>query len=411
MTTKLAEQGLLCQVTTWLNRQASLLFGDRYAKKLKWGSTVFLFLEAILSGRTGTQAIVDHLLSSPWLQKCTGIESIHQSSLNRKLGDLPPEVLGELYLSVLQHLLEQKGPAPPKKLQKLGPLAVLDSTSLTLGRVRGKWAYLQSGKNAVKMHTCLHLTGEHTAIPMAPVLSTAAVADLDTEVVDALVPDKGVTCLVDRGYIHYAQYLKWQEEGIHFVARLKQNSQVKVLRTRKVTAAELVLDADVELKCPKTGKTGVFRLVEYLYTDKKGKRHRVRVLTNRWDVKAMEVAQLYRYRWKVELFFKFMKSSLHLKKIYSSRTSEAVWNLIYLNLIAYVLCEELRLRYAPQERIGRVLAVFRLYLSGTLADFLKHLNRAKERTSKGRRNKGGRPQTRAKRLKPQRILFHSVMNN
>ncbi|ASA25938.1 hypothetical protein B9T62_37640 [Paenibacillus donghaensis] len=125
----------------------------------------------------------------------------------------------------------------------------------------------------------------------------------------------------------------------------------------------------------------------------------------RWDITALEVAQLYRYRWKVELFFKCMKSNLHLKKIYSSRNPEAVWNLIYLYLIAYVLCEELRLCYAPKQRIGRVLAVFRLYIKGTLADFLKHLNRPKERTSKGRRNKGGRPATHPKVLKPKPIQF------
>ncbi|ASA22369.1 IS4 family transposase [Paenibacillus donghaensis] len=405
MVNKVAEKVLLCQVTQWLDRNASLLLGDRYAKKLHWGNTVFLFLEAIFRGRKGTQEIADHVESSTWMQECTGIQSIHQSSLNRKLGELPPEVLRELHLSRLEHLLEQEGPPLPKKLKKLGPLAAVDSTSLTLGRVRGQWAYQQTGKNAVKMHTCLHLTGEHSAIPMAPVLSTATVADMDTDVLAALVWQTGITYLFDRGYIHYTQYLQWLQAGILFVARLKQNSKVKVLKTRKVKAAGLVLDADVELTCPKTGKTGVFRLVEYKYTDKKKKVHLVRVLTNRWDITALEVAQLYRYRWKVELFFKCMKSNLHLKKIYSSRNPEAVWNLIYLYLIAYVLCEELRLCYAPKQRIGRVLAVFRLYIKGTLADFLKHLNRPKERTSKGRRNKGGRPATHPKVLKPKPIQF------
>lgn len=405
MTTKLAEKGLLCQVTTWLNAQASLLLGDHYAKKLKWGSTAFLYLEAILSQRSGVQNIADHLRCSPWLQEWTEIDSIDQSSLNRKLGDLPPEALRELYLSRLKHLLDQEGPALPKKLQRLGPLAAVDSTSLTLGTLRGEWAFQQTGKNAVKMHTCLQLTGEHSAIPLAPVFSTATVADLDTEVLELLVCKEGITYLFDRGYIHYAQYLEWLRASIWFVARLKLNGKVQVLRMRKVTDPSVDLDADVEIECPKTGDTGVFRLVEYLYTDKKGKSHRVRVLTNRWDVTAAEVAQMYRYRWKVELFFKFMKSGLHLKKIYSSRNPAAVWNQIYLNLIAYVLCEHLRLRHAPNHRIGRVLAVFRLYLTGTYSDFLNHLNQAKQRTSKGRRKKGGRPRIHPKQVKKQRILF------
>ncbi|WP_157794169.1 transposase [Paenibacillus donghaensis] len=106
------------------------------------------------------------------------------------------------------------------------------------------------------------------------------VADMDTDVLAALVGQTGITYLFDRGYIHYTQYLQWLQAGILFVARLKQNSKVKVLKTRKVKAAGLVLDAEVELTCPKTGKTGVFRLVEYKYTDKKKKVHLVRVLTN-----------------------------------------------------------------------------------------------------------------------------------
>ncbi|MEK4451001.1 MULTISPECIES: transposase [Paenibacillus] len=115
---------------------------------------------------------------------------------------------------------------------------------------------------------------------------------------------------------------------------------------------------------------------------------------------------MYRYRWKVELFFKFMKSKLHLKKIYSYTTPEAVLNQIYLNLIAYVFYEQLRLQHAPDERICRFLAVFRLYLMGEWADFLEHLNRAKTRSSKGRRKKGGRPRINPKRLKKKRLLFY-----
>ncbi|WP_341186521.1 IS4 family transposase [Paenibacillus sp. FSL H7-0756] len=403
---KLAEKGLLCQVTSWLETKSRLLFGDRYAKKLNWGSTVFLFLEALLSRRPGVQNIVDTLVRTPCYQEWTGVTSIHQSSLNRRLSQLPPEQLRDLYHSRLQQLLEREGPPLPKHLQKLGPLAAVDSSTITVGKLRGEWAFQQAGTNAVKLHTCVQLTGESSAIPTASVLSTGTVADLDSEVLKHLVLQKAFTYLLDRGYIHYAQFIAWERSGIKFVARLKNNSKAKVLRTRKVTKPFLKQDATVEITSPETGETGRFRLVEYTYVDKKGKSHPARVLTNRWDVTAAEVAELYRYRWKVELFFKFMKSSLHLKKLYSSCTPAAVWNQIYLNLIAYVLCEHLRLRHAPHQRIGRVLAVFRLYLTGEYTDFLNHLNWVKTRTSKGRRKKGGRPRIHPKRLTKERILFY-----
>ncbi|WP_219220251.1 hypothetical protein, partial [Paenibacillus sp. S150] len=99
---KLPEQGLLCQVTTWLNTKSRLWIGDRYAKKLNWGSTLFLFLEAILSRRSGVQDIADSLFRTPCFQEWTGVSSIHPSSLCRKLSQLPPELMRELYQSRLQ---------------------------------------------------------------------------------------------------------------------------------------------------------------------------------------------------------------------------------------------------------------------------------------------------------------------
>ncbi|MCA1296695.1 IS4 family transposase [Paenibacillus sp. alder61] len=404
MNTKIPNPSVIRQALGWLDINMRLLCGDHYAKKLCFGNTILLFLEAILQKRSSLDDIAEHLRSAPWLQKWVGLESIHASSLNRKLARIPTDSVRNLFLQRLKNLWHHQGPTLPKKLKRLGRLAAVDSSSITLSLLRGKWAFRQTGESAVKMHTCLHLTGEISAWLKGIVLSTAMVADLDSEVLEHLVWEPGTTYLFDRGYICYGQFLHWDRNQIYFVVRLKSNSKVRVLQS-KVAGSFIKRDAEVEIKDPDSQQTGVFRLVEFEFIDNKHKVHQVRVLTNRWDVKAEDVARMYHYRWKVELFFKFMKSNLHLKKIYNNKP-QAVWNLIYLNLLAYVVCEEIRYLYAPDLSIGQVTRKMRAYLTNAWTDFLDRLHPVTQRTSKGRRKKGGRPRIHPERLKKLRMIYY-----
>jgi hypothetical protein len=349
--------------------------------------------------------IADNLKSSRWLQQWVKLESIDQSSLNRKLGQLPTEALREMYHERVGRMTALLG--APRRMNHYGPLAAVDSSTLTIGKVRGEWAYQQTGQNAVKMHTCLYLTGEQSAYPAATVLSTAVVADLDEEVLDQLVKDRRYTYLFDRGYIHYSQFLAWKRKGVQFAVRLKANSKVRIVNKRAGLSDPILLDAEVELTDPTTGETGLFRLVEYIYIDKKGSSHRVRVLTTRFDLTAADIAAIYRYRWKVELFFKCMKQQLHLKKVFSGKES-AVWNQIYLNLIAYLLCEWHRLTYVPEKTVSQFIEKGKRFAYSSWDDFLKALRPIHLRTSNGRRKKPkvGRPRKYPKKLTRKRILVY-----
>ncbi|MNY20521.1 Transposase DDE domain protein [compost metagenome] len=141
-----------------------------------------------------------------------------------------------------------------------------------------------------------------------------------------------------------------------------------------------------------TSKT-VFRLrlVEYTFVDRKKKLVRIRVITNRWDLSAKEISDIYKYRWKVELFFRFMKTHVNLKKLYNTK-APAVWNQIYLSLIAYAMLELIRL---STETVHTRLFVLKKLVSHAelLLEWKKVLVVEKTRTSKGRRKKKkiGRP--------------------
>jgi len=393
---------ILRQVLELLKQHSRCLQRDAYAKKLYVWNTTILFLVGILKKYKSVEAIASHLSSSPWLQEMVDLTSIHGSSLNRRLDALPTEVLRQTYEELVVLCSELYGVPCPMK--HLGPLTIIDSSSLTLGAVRGEWAYLQKGKNAVKLHVGFDLTGEHSGIPSRAVLSTACVADLDAEVTEALMKNKDTTYVLDRGYLDYGQFLKWDREGIFFVTRLKANSKVRVISKQPVVGSSIVQDAEVELTVPHTGETGRLRLVTYTFVDKKGKKHTVRALTNRMDLSSEDISEIYRYRWKVELFFKFMKQQLQLKKIYSAK-EKAVWNQIYLNLIAYLLVEIWRQKYVPKVERRQVMTELRGQLGRSMRAILAKLGRSKERTSRGRRKKGGRPRIHPKRLKRRRILY------
>lgn len=382
------------QTCFWLN--------DRFAKKLGVWNTALLYLEGILRRRGSVKEIAQSLKSSPHLQKLAAIQSIDPSALNRRLDDLPTDVLKQTYLELMNHHMKQRG--LPRSLKRLGPLAAVDSTTLTLGRKRGEWAYRQQGQNAVKMHICLDLADEWEGVPSRVVLSTATVADLDKEVTEALLQAGERTYLLDRGYLDYSQYIAWARGGTLFVARIKANSKVRVLEKRPVDASFVQRDAIVELTDPQTGDVERLRLVEYSYKDDKGRTKQIRVLTNRFDVCASDVAQMYRYRWKVELFFKFMKQRLTLSHMYSAKQS-AVWNQIYLNLIAYLLLDMWRLHVAPASKRGEWISLLRAYWERPWLALLRELQKPKQKTSRGRRKKGGRPRKHPKRLSAQRIVY------
>lgn len=391
---------VLRQCFSWLDVHYRETFRDYRTRKLHTGQAIFLFLEATLQERHSLNSITAHLKSRKWLQDWLDLDSIHGSSLYRKLEKLPLDLLQEMFISIVRaiamHYAEKGG------IGRLGKLQIVDSTEIRLPAVYGSWAYVSKSKNAVKMHTSLLVGDEDSACPERVILSTADVSDQDAEVVLDLVAETTNTCVFDRGYINYSHYYQWQKRGTRYVARVKRNNKFRLIRDREPAASSHVLrDADVELTDPKSGATFPLRLIEYTYIDPKNKPQKIRVLTNRWDITAEEVTDIYRYRWKIELFFKWLKQHVNLTKLYNHKEA-AVWNQLYLSLIAYALCELIRLTQLPEKSCWDILQFLKLYADQTMEELLTALRHKPTRTSKGRRRKAklGRPRIRPKIFKP-----------
>lgn len=378
---------------------------DYRAHKLTVRGTIYLFIEAQLSRRSELMAIEEHLRSSEALQKMVGTTSISGSRFSRKLNELPTYLLQFLFQEINRRIRSELEPVHQTRQKELKKLTILDSTTISLPDFHGQWGYCSKSQNSVKMHISLSADFPDLAYPNKVILTTGAVSD--KEVAVDLVVNKETTYVMDRGYINYAHFKAWAENDIWFVARIQANSLTKVLQTHALPADDpgIVRDARVEMVVPKhPGQTVTLRLVEF----QDEKKRMYRVVTTRWDLSAREVANLYKDRWMVELFFKWMKQHLHLARLYSYKP-DAVWNQIYMTLIANGLCLLLKLQTQTTKSTWDVLRLVRIYVMESWEKFILALTREPTKRSKGRlkKKKPGRPRKHPVKKKSQKVVVES----
>jgi IS4 transposase len=373
---------------------------DHGSKKLLTGSTIMLLVEAELQKHESLSDIEENLCSKPAIQSLTGLKSIHASTIYRKIERLPFHLLEELREKIFKQIDDFHSKNHPVT-SDIGKLSLLDSSQISLPK-KADWAYVSKDKNSIKIHTRLAVLDENTTYPNKVIFSTGAVDD--KEVALEMVTEKDTTHVMDRGYINYHHFHLWRMNGILFVARVKANSKLRIIKERTIEKnSAITLDADVEIKDPETEEFFNLRLVEY----KDDQNRPYRVVTNRFDLSPEEVAEIYKRRWLIELFFKWMKQNLQTIKLYSHKP-QAVWNQICISFIAYGLVELIKIQTGTTKTNKEVLRKLRHYWHREWDDFLESLHRPPSRHSKGRRKKGkpGRPRKYPKKMKAVKLIIN-----
>lgn len=228
----------------------------------------------------------------------------------------------------------------------------LDSTTIDLCLSLFPWALFRTTKSAVKMHTLLDLRGN---IPSFIHISDGKLGDVN--VLDILVLEAGAIYVMDRGYLDFARLYLMHQAQAFFVTRTKSNTRLRRIYSAAVDRSTgIICDQTIALtgttsrkdypehlrrirfKDPETGKTLVF-------------------LTNHFTAPAATICALYKRRWQVELFFKWIKQHLRIKKFYGN-SENAVRSQIWIAISVYVLVAIIKKRLKLDASLYTLLQIF-----------------------------------------------------
>jgi transposase len=231
-----------------------------------------------------------------------------------------------------------------------------DSSTIDLCLTLFPWAKFRRHKAAVKLHTLLDVVSQ---IPTVIHVTNGKVHDVN--LLDELVYEPGATYLMDRGYIDYQRLYRLHCDKAFFVTRAKKNAKFRRLESRPVNmAAGIIRDQIVRLANPSMAKCYPECLRRIVYIDPENGKRLV-FLTNHFELSAETIAALYRSRWKVELFFKWVKQNLRIKAFYGT-TENAVKTQIWIAITMYVLAAVIKRRMNLEAPLSQILLIFRTSL-------------------------------------------------
>lgn len=240
---------------------------------------------------------------------------------------------------------------PDLRRLKIGAAYAVDSTTIDLCLKLFPWALFRRRKAGVKAHTVLDL---RVGIPVFLRVSQAKTHDLWA--LDQIVPQAGAFYVLDKGYLDFARLYRLHLAGSFFITRAKRGMDFGI-RKRLVVRPGTGITSDrlIRLRGPKS--RGLYpealRLVRYVDPDT---HKRLAFLTNNLALDAASVALLYRKRWRIELFFKWVKQHLHVKAFFGT-TPNAVKTQLWVAVIVYVLVVKLKHRYQLPQDLNEVLQI------------------------------------------------------
>jgi hypothetical protein len=259
-----------------------------------------------------------------------------------------------IYADLAQMLIRQA-----RKLYQNEPIGIelqetvyaLDSTTIDLCLNLFPWARFRRTKAAVKLHTLLDIRG---SIPTFIAISDGKKADV--RVLDELLLESGAFYVMDRGYVDFKRLYAFVLASAFFVTRSKRGIQFSRLESRSVDyAAGVRYDHIVKLKNPKTLQYYPDKLRRIRYFDA-DTGHDLVFLTNNQVLPASVIAFLYKCRWKVELFFKWIKQNLRIKHFYGT-SDNAVKTQVWISVCVYVLVAILRKQLRSERSLSEIIQI------------------------------------------------------
>lgn len=327
---------------------------DKYCKHFGHWNHLIVMLYAQLSGTTGLRPLQARFNSQAAAHHHLGVKPIRRATLadaNEKRSDV-------VFAEIASSLMAQADRAVRREGKEL--LFLLDSTSITLkGQQFDRWTASNRTRNTqgIKLHMMLD------AINAAPAWSSFSAANVnDVEVARKVPLMKDAVYVCDRGYCDYNWWHQIDSTGAHFVTRFKSNAALTVVGDCEIDPADaptIISDSLVQLKSKQAhgGRKNLYRQTLRRITVARADKETPLVLaTNDLVSPATMIAERYKNRWGIELFFKWIKQHLRIKK-FLGRTENAVRIQILTALISYLLVVLYKQRHALRQSLAECLCV------------------------------------------------------
>lgn len=254
-----------------------------------------------------------------------GLEQADYSTFSKKASHVTYEIMKQLFDLVRSKCNRQTR----RSLKFPRQLLVVDSTTMTVGKSRLPWAVYHGERSGIKLHVG-YLPELEMPIKVVETIGTKH----DGPVGEQLADDRYIL-VEDRAYFKIKRLDRFVQDGQDFVIRMKDNVELfqpHALKRMEVKGSPVVRDITCQLGTPQTRSSKRHRVV--LFHDDKGRE--IRVVTNLRNVSAEKIADMYKARWSIEVFFRWVKQHLNIPVLFGT-TKNAVYNQLFAALIAYVL--------------------------------------------------------------------------
>ena len=326
--------------------------GRSFRKASRWSQFLTMMI-AQLSGRNSLRDIVENMTAQLHRLYHLGSTKLSRITLSRIHEDKPYQ----LYEALFGRLLSRcQAAAPRHNCRFKNKLYSLDATTIDLCLSAFPWAEFWSTKGAIKLHVGLNHEGylpDFITVTDGKAHDITAARTMDWP--------QGSIVVVDKGYNDYAWYKQLSDKEIFFVTRLKTNAKYRVVERRDVIKSKRVTsDHLIELTGTLTAKKCPVQLRRIGYRDEATGKHYV-FLTNNVSLCTKTIANLYKSRWQVELFFKWIKQNLKIKSFVGT-SKNAVLTQIWIAMCVYLMLAFLKFQSKLAQSLQQILRVLQLNL-------------------------------------------------
>jgi len=325
--------------------------GRKLRKMTRWSQFVAM-ASAQLCGRVSLRDLIHNLDAQISKLFHLGLGRVSRSSLARVNENQPHELYEALFHKLLSRCQQL---APAHGFRFKNKLYSLDATTIDLCLKVFPWSHSQQSKGAIKLHVGLDHAG---MLPEFVAITDGKTHDLTAG--RALSLPRGSMVVFDKAYIDYQWFNSLNERGISFVTRQKRNARYEVVARRAVDkSAGLTSDQTIQMNGSKSYRCTI-PLRRVGYRDPETGKHFV-FLTNNFKLAASTIAAIYKARWQVELFFKWIKQNLKIKAFLGT-SKNAVMTQIWIAMCVYLMLAYIKFLSRSTRSMQQIIRLLQLNL-------------------------------------------------